>query len=219
MAPPPGPLLRRLLGFRPNTRRRGRRALPVVVRSANILIVIERRRRITESVTASFLQYLSLLRIRLDPVPDEGSVLRLSRTHRLSVYDAAYLELAQREGLPLATLDADLPKGSGQRTGNTCFQGRQGARGLPTRSATGQVIVTKASRRQRRNLSPTGLSRTPPMHSAAWWAHFSGMAAERKVWRCSTRLPFPAPDSASNVAQPPRTMSVHFATRLPLLPR
>src|ERR1035438_7211246 len=37
-------------------------------------------------------------------------VLPRARTHRLSVYDAAYLELAQREGLPLATLDADLRK-------------------------------------------------------------------------------------------------------------
>ena len=74
----------------------------------NILIVNERRRRIEESETASFLLNLSLLRIRVDRVPDEGAVLRLARIHGLSVYDAAYLELAQREGLPLATLDADL---------------------------------------------------------------------------------------------------------------
>ena len=74
----------------------------------NILIVNERRRRITESDTASFLRNLSLLRIRVDRSPDENAVLRLARTHRLSVYDATYLELAQREGLPLATLDADL---------------------------------------------------------------------------------------------------------------
>ena len=74
----------------------------------NILIVNERRRRITESDTASFLLSLSLLRFRVDQSPDEAAVLRLARTHRLSVYDAAYLELAQREGLPLATLDADL---------------------------------------------------------------------------------------------------------------
>ena len=32
----------------------------------------------------------------------------LARNHRLSVYDAAYLELALREGIPLATLDAGL---------------------------------------------------------------------------------------------------------------
>ena len=74
----------------------------------NILIVNERRRRITESNTASFLLNLSLLRIRVDRSPDENAVLRLARTHRLSVYDASYLELAQRESLPLATLDADL---------------------------------------------------------------------------------------------------------------
>jgi len=74
----------------------------------NILIVNERRRRITESDTASFLQNLSLLRFRVDQAPDENAALRLARAHRLSVYDAVYLELAQREGLPLATLDADL---------------------------------------------------------------------------------------------------------------
>ena len=76
----------------------------------SILIVNERRRRITESGTAAFLLNLSRLRIRVDPVPDEGAVLRLARAHRLSVYDAAYLELAQREGLHLATLDAELRK-------------------------------------------------------------------------------------------------------------
>jgi predicted nucleic acid-binding protein len=74
----------------------------------NILIVNERRRRITESGTASFLLNLALLRLRVDRSPDENAVLRLARAHRLSVYDAVYLELAQREGLPLATLDADL---------------------------------------------------------------------------------------------------------------
>jgi predicted nucleic acid-binding protein len=76
----------------------------------NILIVNERRRRIAESDTAAFLLNLSLLRLRADQSPDENAVLRLARSHRLSVYDAAYLELARREGLPLATLDADLRK-------------------------------------------------------------------------------------------------------------
>jgi predicted nucleic acid-binding protein len=44
----------------------------------------------------------------VDRSPDENAVLRLARAHRLSVYDAAYLELAQRERIPLATLDAGL---------------------------------------------------------------------------------------------------------------
>ena len=47
-------------------------------------------------------------RSRVDQAPDENAALRLARAHRLSVYDAVYLELAQREGLPLATLDAEL---------------------------------------------------------------------------------------------------------------
>jgi predicted nucleic acid-binding protein len=76
----------------------------------NILVVNERRRRIAESDTAAFLLHLSRLRVRVDRLPTEDSVLRLSRAHRLSVYDAAYLELAQREGVPLATLDTDLRK-------------------------------------------------------------------------------------------------------------
>jgi predicted nucleic acid-binding protein len=74
----------------------------------NILVVNERRRRIAEADTAAFLLNLSRLRLRIDRLPDESAVLRLARTHRLSAYDAAYLELAQREGLPLATLDDDL---------------------------------------------------------------------------------------------------------------
>ena len=39
-----------------------------------------------------------------------GDTLNLARRYRLSAYDAAYLELALRLGLPLATLDADLVK-------------------------------------------------------------------------------------------------------------
>jgi predicted nucleic acid-binding protein len=42
--------------------------------------------------------------------PEEAGVLALARKHRLTVYDASYLELAQRETLPLATLDKDLAR-------------------------------------------------------------------------------------------------------------
>lgn len=76
----------------------------------NILIVNERRRRIAESDVAAFLSHLSRLPIHVDRTPEESAVLGLARTHRLSVYDAAYLELAQREGIPLATLDNALRK-------------------------------------------------------------------------------------------------------------
>jgi predicted nucleic acid-binding protein len=74
----------------------------------NILVVNERRKRTSESATTRFLHELARLPIRVDRVPVEADVLRLARAHKLSVYDAAYLELARREGLPLATLDRDL---------------------------------------------------------------------------------------------------------------
>ena len=74
----------------------------------NILIVNERRKRLTEADTASFLRDLSQLAVTVDRTPDSGEVVRLARRHRLSVYDAAYLELAHRNGVALATLDADL---------------------------------------------------------------------------------------------------------------
>jgi predicted nucleic acid-binding protein len=72
----------------------------------NILVVNERRKRITESDTGVFLRDLAGLRIRIDREPEEGAVLRLARTHRLCVCDASYLELALREAIPLATLDS-----------------------------------------------------------------------------------------------------------------
>ena len=74
----------------------------------NILVVNERRKRITESDTGIFLRDLAGLRVRVDREPDESAVLSLARTHGLSVYDAAYLELALREAIPIATLDAQL---------------------------------------------------------------------------------------------------------------
>lgn len=74
----------------------------------NILVVNERRRRITEPETAIFLQALARLPITIDRAPESSEILRLARSHRLSVYDAAYLELAQRNRAELATLDADL---------------------------------------------------------------------------------------------------------------
>jgi predicted nucleic acid-binding protein len=75
----------------------------------NALVTNERRRRLTESDTANFLRELSSdMTITVEAVPDERAVMSLARRHRLTVYDAAYLELALRERLPLATLDAAL---------------------------------------------------------------------------------------------------------------
>ena len=74
----------------------------------NVLVTGERRGRLTERETARFLRRVSRLRITLDRMPDEVAVMALARRHRLTVYDAAYLELALREALPLATFDQAL---------------------------------------------------------------------------------------------------------------
>ena len=74
----------------------------------NTLIVSERRGRLTESDTATFLHGLAHLRVTVDRSPEEADVLALARHRGLTVYDAAYLELVRREGAPLATLDAAL---------------------------------------------------------------------------------------------------------------
>ncbi len=73
----------------------------------NTLIVSERRGRLTEADTATFLRGLAHLRVSVDRSPEEADVLALAR-RRLTVCDFAYLELARREGAPLATLDAAL---------------------------------------------------------------------------------------------------------------
>ena len=74
----------------------------------NTLVVNERRGRLTEADAAAFLRTLSRLAVTIDRQPGEAEVLALARRHRLSVYDAAYLELAQRDSVPLASLDREL---------------------------------------------------------------------------------------------------------------
>jgi predicted nucleic acid-binding protein len=74
----------------------------------NILVVNERRNRLAETATAAFLRELAQMRVLVDRSPDETDILSLARRHRLSVYDASYLELARRGDIALATLDREL---------------------------------------------------------------------------------------------------------------
>lgn len=74
----------------------------------NVLIVNERRRRVTAVDTTAFLRDLGRLPIRVDLNPGERLVLALARKHGLTVYDAAYLELAVRLDAPVASLDRAL---------------------------------------------------------------------------------------------------------------
>ena len=73
---------------------------------SNVLLLAERRGRITENNSARFVALLGQLPILVDTAgADMNSVLACGRRHQLTAYDATYLVLAQREGVPLATMD------------------------------------------------------------------------------------------------------------------
>ncbi len=74
----------------------------------NALVVNERRGRLDAADTGATLADLRAMHISIDHDHDEGVILELSRQHELSVYDAAYLEVAQRRSLRLASLDKRL---------------------------------------------------------------------------------------------------------------
>lgn len=79
----------------------------------NVLLVGEKRKRITPSQTTHFLNVLNNLPIQIienETLQQSESLLFLARTYGLTSYDSAYLDLASRQGLPLATLDAQLIK-------------------------------------------------------------------------------------------------------------
>jgi len=78
---------------------------------ANVLEMGVRRKRHDAAFRDATLADLALLPIRLDPETDRhawGATARLAARHGLTLYDAAYLELARRADVPLATLDHDL---------------------------------------------------------------------------------------------------------------
>lgn len=77
----------------------------------NALLVAERRGRLQEAESAHFLALLAELPIYMAEFRPEqawGEITALARAQQLSIYDAAYLSLAMRHGLPLATTDAPL---------------------------------------------------------------------------------------------------------------
>ena len=79
----------------------------------NVLAMAEKRKRITPQGSQQFLQLLSILDIQVDddaPRRAFNHLLPLCRTHGLTSYDAAYLDLSIRRQIPLATLDDALRK-------------------------------------------------------------------------------------------------------------
>ncbi len=77
----------------------------------NGLLVAERRGRIDTATATKFARLLLSLPLAVDPTERSrafGETRRLARAHGLTSYDAAYLEIGARLGVPLATLDRKL---------------------------------------------------------------------------------------------------------------
>jgi len=82
----------------------------------NVFLVAERRNRIAPERTDLLLNQLRILPIRVQPAPSVHRMKELTviaREYGLTGYNTAYLELARREHLPLATLDKDLSQCAG----------------------------------------------------------------------------------------------------------
>lgn len=77
----------------------------------NVLLVAQRRKRVTHAQASGFLQMLKILPITIDEKSAQaahGVTFELALEQDLSSYDAAYLELALRRQLPVASLDKKL---------------------------------------------------------------------------------------------------------------
>ena len=82
---------------------------------ANVLAVAERHKRISAGESDQFVSLLATLDIEVDDQAHGRAfshLLPLCRSQRLTSYDAAYLDLAMRRNLPLASLDDNLRRGA-----------------------------------------------------------------------------------------------------------
>ena len=80
---------------------------------ANVIAKAEAKAMVTEARSGAFLEMLEGVGIKVDVTTFDHALsdtLQLARRYKLSAYDASYLELALRLGMPLATLDEDLQK-------------------------------------------------------------------------------------------------------------
>jgi predicted nucleic acid-binding protein len=79
----------------------------------NVLLVAERKKRLSQAAVVRFLALLDGLPITVEQETRERmlkEIVSLAREHGLSTYDASYLDLAMRLDLPLATQDTSLAK-------------------------------------------------------------------------------------------------------------
>jgi len=92
--------------------------------AANVIARAEAKGLVTEARSSAFLELLQDLDIEVDPETVHyapATTLQLARRYGLSAYDASYLELALRTGLPIATLDEGLQKAA-KKSGATRFR-------------------------------------------------------------------------------------------------
>jgi predicted nucleic acid-binding protein len=78
---------------------------------ANGILMAERSKRLSEAEVIRILDQLSSFNILIEEsvsTAEISRILNVARIEKLTAYDAAYLDLAMREGLPLATLDEGL---------------------------------------------------------------------------------------------------------------
>lgn len=76
----------------------------------NVIMLAVRRKRVTQEETTAFFMRLEDTPVELAGLPKAEAVFALARRHGLTFYDAAYLELAMRERIALATLDQALAR-------------------------------------------------------------------------------------------------------------
>lgn len=77
----------------------------------NVLLMARRRERLTDKDVERLVAVLVTLPVEQEPAPDDEGLtklMRIAREHGLTSYDAAYVEVAHRRGIPLATLDQKL---------------------------------------------------------------------------------------------------------------
>lgn len=91
----------------------GRAHVPAIwpLEVSNVLLVAERRKRLSQADSSHFISLLFELPIIVEQESPErmlSEILALAREYKLSSYDASYLDLAMRKGLPLATTDMNI---------------------------------------------------------------------------------------------------------------
>ena len=97
----------------------------LLLEACNVVVRAESRGWISEAEGREYSYLLEHMAIRIDDQPPGaafGYVVDLARRFDLSTYDAAYLELALREGAPLATLDRRLQEAA-EKTGAAIMTG------------------------------------------------------------------------------------------------